>query len=64
MDDLAPLLNDGSFLRHGVVGVARRDRAFVAAAYSVELAVTCDGADIDVVAGEVLGKTVVQVVEP
>lgn len=83
-DDLAPILNDGAFIREGGTDarVAHRQasirideggslsgslvaaRVFVDAAYSVEVTVTCDGADIDVVAGEVLGKTLVQVIEP
>lgn len=38
-------------------------RAFVAADYTVEVVVTCAGADIDLVASEVLGQTAVEIVQ-
>ena len=77
---LAPALREGYFLPYDEEGaqIAHRQfsitanddgyfiaaRAFVAVDYSVEVAVHCEGTDLHAVAGEVLGKTAVQIVNP
>lgn len=66
-----PYSDDGAQIAHRQFSVTMNDsgyfiaaRAFVSVDYSVEVAVTCEGADLSAVTSEVLGKTAVQIVEP
>lgn len=74
-DELGAAVGDGYFIRDGSGGaqVANRQfsltvdgqgqfiavRAFVALNYSVLITVTCEGADVNTIAGEVLGKSAI-----
>lgn len=74
---LAPALRDGHFpqyneegarITHRQFSIATNDggyfiaaRAFTSVDYSVEVSVTCEGTDLRAVAGEVLGKSAVEI---